>query len=42
MGTARRYPESIEMRKQLSIRLDIKVDVAACLRAMAILIYLLN
>jgi hypothetical protein len=29
------------MRKQLTIRITITVDVAACLRAIAVIIYLL-
>jgi hypothetical protein len=30
------------MRKQLTIRITVKVDVAACLRAIAVIIYLLT
>jgi hypothetical protein len=38
-ATARR---NIEMRKQLIIRCSIKVDFAACLRAVAVFVYLLT
>lgn len=41
--TARCYPEDIEMRKHLiTIRCSIKVDLAACLRALAVFVYLLS
>jgi hypothetical protein len=30
------------MRKQLTIRLHVTIDVAACLRAIAVIIYLLT
>jgi hypothetical protein len=37
---ARCCPEDPEMRKQLIIRCSVKVDVAACLRAVALFVYL--
>jgi hypothetical protein len=38
---ARCVPGGHEMRKQLSIRIHIKIDLAACFRAVAVLVYLL-
>jgi hypothetical protein len=39
--TARCRPGGLSMRKRLTIRLHVTVDVAACLRAIAVIIYLL-
>jgi hypothetical protein len=39
---ARCYPEDYEMRKQLILRCSVKVDLAACLRALAVFVYLLT
>jgi hypothetical protein len=39
---ARCYPEDYEMRKQLTIRCSVKVDLAACIRAAALFVYLLT
>jgi hypothetical protein len=39
---ARCRPGGTEMRKQLTIRVHVKIDLAACLRAVAVLVYLLT
>jgi hypothetical protein len=41
LGCGALRPGGYEMRKQLIIRWNIKVDVADCLRAIAFIIYLL-
>jgi hypothetical protein len=38
---ARYGPEDYEMRKRFIIRCSVKVDVAGCLRTIALIIYLL-
>jgi hypothetical protein len=40
LGCGALRPGGIEMRKQIVIRRSVKVDVAACLRAIAAIIYL--
>jgi hypothetical protein len=42
LGCGALRPGGIEMRKQIVIRCSVKVDVAACLRAVALFVYLLT
>jgi hypothetical protein len=42
LGCGALRPGVIDMRKHFMIRCSIKIDVAACLRALALFIYLLT